>query len=152
MTTSLDTYAVLNLVFAREILKLPTGPQIMRVRYAKDDFGNRTQPVRGYIRPTIDGAVLDITLDVYLDAPELKPTLGSIALTHDLHSFPLQLKLSGPVTLLPDGRMEISQLNAEASANIDVDIALAGIGAAGMSLGIPLGGINLNYLGAPLKK
>ncbi|MGB1220379.1 MAG: Ig-like domain-containing protein [Alcanivoracaceae bacterium] len=151
MTTSLDTYAVLFLLVAKEIKLIPTGPQIMRIRYQDDGLGNRTEPVTGWIRNTVDGPVLEIDLDVYLDAPDLEPEALGLTLTHDLYSYPLSLSLSGPVTLLPDGRMRIEQVNVAAPDNIDVNISLIGIGAASMSLSIPQGGVRLDYISKPVK-
>jgi hypothetical protein len=151
MTTSLDTWAILSLIVAKEKKLIPTGPQIMRIRYQDDGFGNRTEPVTGWIRNTVDGPVLDIELDVYLSAPDLEPEALGLTLTHDLYSYPLSLSLSGPVTLLPDGRMRIEQVNVTTPDSIDVNISLIGIGAASMSLGIPEGGVRLDYISKPIK-
>lgn len=152
MTTSADTYAILFLILFKELDLIPTGPQVMRIRYRDNGSGVRNQPAQGFIRETPDGPVLEITLDVYLDAPELEPEALGLTLTHSLHSYPLTLNLAGPVTLLPDGRMNIGQVNVTPSDPIDVDIELLGFGAASMSLEIPTGGINLNYISAPLKE
>ncbi|MBQ0754062.1 MAG: Ig-like domain-containing protein [Gammaproteobacteria bacterium] len=151
VTTSLNTFADILIAGESEI---PTGPQVMRIRYAGS--GASAQPVNGYIRTNAEGVtVLDITLDVYLDAPELEPHALGLTMSHDLHSYPLSLQLSGPVTLLEDGRMIIEQANVVASTDIDVSIGLelfgALIGAANMQLGIPEGGIALRYLGAPMR-
>lgn len=151
MTTSLDTYAVLSLLIPKEVKLIPTGPQIMRIRYQDDGFGNRTEPVTGWIRNTVDGPVLDIELDVYLSAPDLEPEALGLTLEHDLYSYPLSLSLSGPVTLLPDGRMRIEQVNVTTPDPINVNISLIGIGAASMTLGIPDGGVRLDYISAPIK-
>lgn len=152
-TTSLDTFADILIAGESEI---PTGPQVMRIRYADNGSGTRDEPVFGYIRTNAEGVtVLDITLDVYLDAPELEPHALGLTMAHDLHSYPLSLQLSGPVTLLEDGRMIIEQANVVASDDIDVTIGLelfgVLIGAADMQLGIPEGGIALRYLGAPMR-
>ena len=149
LTSSLDTYAVLSLVVAKEVKVIPTGPQVMRVRYQNNGSG-RIEPVTGYIRqdPT-HGAILQIQLEVYLDAPYLRPDVFGAGLAHSLYSAPLTLDLEGPVTLLPDGRMEIRQLNPVASTNIQVVI---GLGLATMTLGIPAEGVNLQYTAPPLKQ
>lgn len=149
LTSSLDTYAILNLIVAKELKVIPTGPQVMRIRY-QDNGSGRVEPVTGYIRQDATyGAVLDITLDVYLDAPYLRPEVLGLGLGHSLYSSPLQLSLVGPVTLLPDGRMVIRQINPAASSNIQVSIAG---GLASMTLGIPAEGINLQYTAPPLKQ
>ena len=49
-------------------------------------------------------------LDVYLDAPYLQPPFFS---SHNQHSYPLHLKLSGPISFLDDGRMQITQANGD---------------------------------------
>jgi hypothetical protein len=151
VTTSLNTFADILIAGESEI---PTGPQVMRIRY--DGNGASGKPINGYIRTNAQGVtVLDITLDVYLDAPELEPHALGLTMAHDLHSYPLSLQLSGPVTLLEDGRMIIEQANVVASSDIDVSIGLelfgVLIGAANMQLGIPQGGIALRYLGAPMR-
>ena len=132
--------------------ELDSGPQIMRVRYPDDG-----QAIRGYIRPGDPelgeyGPQLDIELEVYMDEPDMHPNLGEvIELDHNLHSYPLTLKLSGPVSLLPDGRMRIQQENTEAQ-QVDVSVTLSGLDAIGMTLRIPEGGAKLNYLSQPVKK
>lgn len=151
VTTSLNTFADILIAGESEI---PTGPQVMRIRYAGN--GASGKPINGYIRTNAQGVtVLDITLNVYLDAPELEPHALGLTMAHDLHSYPLSLQLSGPVTLLEDGRMIIEQANVVASSDIDVSIGLelfgVLIGAANMQLGIPQGGIALRYLGAPMR-
>lgn len=149
LTSSLDTYAVLSLVVAKEVKVIPTGPQVMRIRYENDGSGRRA-PVTGYIRQDpSQGAVLDISLDLYLDAPYLRPDVFGAGLAHSLYSSPLTLDLTGPVTLLPDGRMVIKQLNPVASTDIEVVI---GVLLATMTLGIPAEGVNLQYTAPPLKQ
>ena len=92
MTSSLDFYAIASL--AGEQFS-PTGPQVMRIRYADNGSGVRNQPVTGYIRETVDGPVLTIDLEMYLDAPELEPEALGLTLTHSLHSHEFDLHLSG---------------------------------------------------------
>ena len=47
--------------------------------------------------------------------------------------------------------MNIEQVSTVDTADIKVDIALLGIGAASMTIKLPEGGVNLNYLSSPLK-
>ena len=158
-TSSVDTHAKLGFNFGGWLdltvdQILETGAQVMRVRYAKDGNGDRTQPVTGWIRETPRGPVFEITLDVYLSAPYLHPEVAGITLTHDLYSYPLTLELSGPVTFTEDGRMRIEQINAQART-ISVDISLDSGGnlqAAEMDLQIPAGGARINYTALPLKE
>ena len=152
MTTSADTFAILNMILWKQLDLIPTGPTIMRIRYSEDAFGVRNQPVTGYIRETADGPVFNIDLEMYLDAPELKPTALGIPLKHSLHSHAFDLHLAGPVILLPDGRMKIGLISTEDTADIKVDISLIGIGAASMTLKLPKDGVNLSYLAPPLKE
>ncbi|EKF73120.1 hypothetical protein A11A3_15242 [Alcanivorax hongdengensis A-11-3] len=147
-TTSVDVYANILLLGEQTI---PTGPQVMRVRYQKDGSGNRTQPVTGWIRNGDDGPIFETTLDLYLSAPYLEPKALGLTLNHDLYSYPLTLKLSGPVTFLDDGRLQIGLVNVEAPDSIKVNLSLIGIGAANMTLAIPNGGVNLNYVSTPVK-
>ena len=70
--------------------------------------------------------------------------------SHNQHSYPLTMNLSGPVTFLPDGRMVIEQLNSNI---IDVDVNLNIIGLTpSIYLQIPAGGVKLQYLGEPIKQ
>lgn len=154
VTSSVDVYAKLLLILFPIDQVIATGPQVMRIRYQEDEDGNRTEPVTGWIRDGGDGPVFETTLDLYLSAPYLAPEAIGIQLKHDLYSYPLTLKLSGDVTFLDDGRLQIEQINVEAPDDIKVDISLDDNGvlkAASMTLGIPQGGANLNYLSNPIK-
>ena len=137
MTTSVTMYAK-ALGFW---LENPTGPQIMRMRPRYDEQGN-SLPGIGYIYwdPERDNqygtkgqAMFESTMEVYLDAPGLKPTMLGIELETNMHSLPLTIKLKGPIVFLVDGRMEIQLKNAEA-VEIDVEIDS------------PLGGSNVDLV------
>lgn len=142
MTSSLRTFATI-LGISQEI---PTGPQVMRLRYAPDDNGERTRPIPGWIRTGPTGPVFETSLDLYLDAPYLHPPLG---LSHNLKSYPLDgLSLSGPITFLEDGRMQIEQVSL---GGLPINVSIAG-GAASVNLRIPEGGVNLTYISAPVKQ
>ncbi len=142
MTTTSSVYAqILGLVEP----EVPTEPLVMRARYADDGNGNRTEPVRGYIRHDGNSLTFDTTLDLFLDAPEMEAPLG---LPHNLHSLELNdLQLNGPLTFLPDGRLVIGLLSLNAQ-NIDVSI---GGGAATIDLQIPAGGVNLTFQSGSIK-
>ncbi|MAA70484.1 MAG: hypothetical protein CL679_02030 [Bermanella sp.] len=126
MTTSVTMYAkVLGITW----LENPTGPQVMRMRPRYDDQGN-SLPGIGYIYwdPDYDNesggkgqAMFESTMDVYLDAPGLKPEVLGIELETNMHSLPLTILLKGPIVFLPDGRMEI-QLYNEKAVDIGVEI------------------------------
>ncbi|MEP1895723.1 Ig-like domain-containing protein [Alloalcanivorax venustensis] len=152
-TSSVDVYARLLLVLFPIDQIIATGPQIMRIRYQEDGNGNRNQPVTGWIRETPEGPVFETSLDIYLSAPYLEPSAAGLTLSHDLYSYPLSLDLVGDVTFLDDGRLQIEQRN-QAEQDVEVSISLDDGGvikAADMTLGIPEGGVFLNYISTPIK-
>lgn len=119
-----------------------TGPNIMRVRYDKDENGNRTIPPVGHIVETPDGPVFRITFDLLFDAPALSLPLG---LEHNVKGLPIDgIDLEGPLDFLPDGRLFIALQNQQ-SKNVDLQITLAGLEGGKVKLVIPPGGINLSY-------
>lgn len=157
-TSSVDVYAVLLLVVIPEIKNVPTGPQIMRIRYADNGSGQRTEPVTGWIEQTAQGPVFTTELDMYLDAPYLRPDALGIELPHNQHSYELNdVKLSGAVTFLPDGRMQIEQLNVDPdgagpeNGSIPINVSIGG-GVAGMNMAIPEKGIRIRYLSSTIKE
>lgn len=142
MASSLSVHATILLV-PQEI---PTGPQVMRLRYEADDNGQRTQPITGWIRDSGAGPVFEATLDLFLDAPYLHPPLS---LPHNLHNYALDgVQVSGPISFLNDGRMQIEQVSLGA---LPINVSIAS-GAATVRLLIPEGGINLTYISAPIKQ
>jgi len=152
-TSTVDVYAQILLAIIPIKETIATGPQIMRIRYEDDGNGNRTQPVTGWIRETPDGPIFETNLDIYLSAPYLQPTAAGLPLSHDLYSYPLSLHLVGDVTFLEDGRLQIEQRN-QVEQDVEVGISLDDAGvlrAASMTLGIPEGGVFLNYVSAPIK-
>ncbi len=151
----------------------PTETQYMRMRYTcvawpedAENYCGKTNPDGSYVYDEIErqglipswivetenGPEFRTDVEVYLDAPDMHIVLDG---THSLHSAPLTLNLSGPVTFLPDGRMVIDQLN---SNTVPIDVKL------GISLGfiplsnpeiylqIPQNGLHLQYLGEPIKQ
>lgn len=151
MTTSIDVHALLLLLVVPDQTVIPTGPQVMRLRYEQDEQGRRTRPITGWLYEGPEGPRLRATLQLYLDAPNLAPSALGITLTHDLYSYPLTLDVDGPVEFMPDGRMVIRQTNIGGPSDIVASISLLGIGAAGMTLRIPEGGMNLTFLSRPVK-
>ncbi|WP_417531510.1 Ig-like domain-containing protein [Marinobacter lipolyticus] len=102
--------------------EIPTGPMLMRIRYDENDDGHSVPP-KGKIRSDENGDLtFETTLNVYLDAPYLNPSIGPANLGHNLRSYPIdQLVLKGPITFLDDGRMQIALENVEA-VPIDVEV------------------------------
>ena len=138
----------------------PTGPQLMRIRYTCDP----TDPdrpcdetdqgrVKGWIVEEGDTPQFVTNLQLYLDAPKLSPVLNlvtSFTLTHNLHSYPLDLQLKGAVTFLEDGRLQIEQISQN---QLDLDVELGGVPlglAAGIHVSIPPGDTFLNYVSSPI--
>ena len=102
-----------------------TGTSVMRLREPSSG------PITGYIVDDSGTPTLVVSLDLYMDAPDMSITLSS----HDLHSKPLTIALRGPVTFLPDGRIAIALANiadvpiavhvsAPLGLNGDVDIVV----------------------------
>ena len=93
-----------------------TGPQILRMRYAKDDPNCTEDCTRNSLIPGIivegdDGRpVFKTEADLTLDAPNLALPLGDV-LRHNLFNYPFTLELEGPITFFDDGRMQIEQRN-----------------------------------------
>lgn len=148
MSTSALMYAHLSLDLGLFPIDLgwkeePTGPQIMRIRYNRDQQGKMVPPV-GYITENDAGqATFTTELNLYLDAPELNP----MGLGTNLHSLPLTMKLSGPVTFMDDGRMEVQLSNTEV-VNINVEI---GGSLAKVFLEIQQGDLSLNLVSRLIK-
>jgi hypothetical protein len=112
-----------------------TGISVMRVREPADG------PLEGFIVERDGAPVMVVALDLYLDAPDMALPIG----THDVHSKPLAILLSGPVTFRPDGRIAITLANT-ADVPIDITItALPGLGG-GVALVLPAGELRLQLL------
>lgn len=88
-----------------------TGQLVFRVREDLD------APSRGYIYsdPETGEPRFAAKLSLYLDAPDLI-IIGAVQ--HDLHSKPLEVTATGPVSFTADGRIQIAAANAN-------DVALA---------------------------
>lgn len=107
------------------VLGVNTGPQVMRMRYAKADPDCvdtpqspclRNQPISAWIRD-VDGApVLEASIDLFVDALALQENLDlrpfiSYDWYHEIYNLPISLDLSGEIHFNPDGTMHISQFN-----------------------------------------
>ena len=170
VSTSFVTY-VRNPVVGSPMTAVPSGEQIMRMRYAKDDPAcvgtpsvpcRRTQPITGWIKKGDDGKpVLTAEADLYIDAPFIGAVLNSgglSALRHNLRSYQVTMSLAGPVSFLDDGRMVVQQRN---NNPIDIDLKaysanLEGGTGRGFAMGripyrIPQDGIFLQMISEPIK-
>ena len=146
MTSNLDVAVITIAGLLLGPQDAPTGPQVMRFRYRDNtQTGRRDLPARGWIRETEGGPVLEAELDLYLDAPALDPEVLGAGLNHNQRSFPMSMKVAGPIHFLDDGRMHIVQHNVE-PVNITVTV-----GGSNIRLRIPEGGVNLSFISEPVK-
>ena len=134
---------------------IKTGPMLMRMRY---EGSARNELISGYLFTNAEGVLtFETELDLYMDAPYLKPEIPLTELDHNMRSFAINnLTLSGPVTFLEDGRMQIVQRNTSAVQlqNVVIDgRTLGGLGnllglgpRTSMTLTIPEQQLRLNYL------
>ena len=170
ISTSFITYAR-NPIAGKSTLALPSGEQIMRMRYAKDDQScvdtqtapcRRTQPITGWIKEDGEGKpILTADVDLYIDAPYVGPLLNPtlINLRHNLRSYQVSMSLSGPISFLDDGRMVVQQRNENP---IDIDLKLyfaslqpsfpaQGTAAGRIPYHIPQDGVFLQMVSEPIK-
>ncbi len=141
-------------------INAPTGPQIMRVRYAQNAAnGNKRElPVTGYISNDGNGLRLSATLELYLDEPNLDAKLLGFPIGHNLHSYAFSASVSGPVQFLPDGRMLATLANDSdtvIATSLSIPIipgllSLPGVG--GIDLLIPKGTLQMQGVSGPIKQ
>jgi hypothetical protein len=116
-----------------------TGTSVMRIR-------DGAEPVMGYIIERNGEPTMLAKLDLYMDAPDLSIPLSD----HDLHSKPLAVSLSGPVTFLPDGRISIALTNTAAlPVKITIDAPVVGDGT--VSMEVPAGEMKLQLISPALR-
>jgi len=120
-----------------------TGRLMMRLREPA------TGPAMGYIIDDHGTPTLVASLDVYLDAPDMR----ILTLTHDLHSKPLSIAVRGPVRFLADGRIAIAASNV---ADVPMRVNIQGTDTSGPISGavkmvIPAGGLTLQLVSPPLR-
>jgi len=169
ISTSFITYAR-NPLTGTPMTAVPSGEQIMRMRYAKDDPScvgtpsvpcRRTQPITGWIKEGDDGKpVLTADVDLYIDAPLIGALLNSgnlSGLRHNLRSYQVTMSLTGPVTFLDDGRMVVQQRNENP---IDINVEFYSANPGGTVIGIAMGrvpyripqeGVFLQIVSEPIK-
>ncbi len=118
-----------------------TGTTVMRIREPASGG-----PVMGYIINGGTTPTMVVSLDLYMDAPDMSIPLSS----HDLHSKPLTIALSGPVNFLPDGRIAIQLANTAdvpVTINISAPLGISG----GVELVVPMGEMHLELVSPPLR-
>lgn len=119
-----------------------TGITLMRIR---EPAGGG--PVMGYITDGGGTPKMSVTLDLYMDAPDMSLPLSA---DHDLISKPLTVQLEGPVTFLADGRIVIGLANvADVPVTVNIDAPLGLGGAVNMIL--PAGEMKLQLVSRPLR-
>ncbi len=171
ISTSFVTY-IRNPGLGIPMTAVPSGEQIMRMRYAKDDPAcvgtpsapcRRTQPITGWIKQGDDDKpMLTAEVDLYIDAPFIAPVIGDPVLSslrHNLQSYPVTMSLTGPVSFLDDGRMVVQQRN-ENPIDIDMKVYTASIEGGAQAYGIAMGripyripqeGVFLQMVSEPIK-
>ena len=133
------------------VISSNSGPQYLRMRYAKDQAGNRTQPIIGWIKNEGGSPKLGASVDLYVDAPAMKDGLIFNTPTHNLVSYPISMDLSGDIRFLADGRMVIEQYNMN---NVDLNVRIQvpdGSWAGFLDLRIPSHGSRLQYVSETIK-
>ena len=119
-----------------------TGITVMRIR---EPAGGG--PVMGYITDGGGTPKMSVTLELYMDAPDMSLPLSA---DHDLISKPLSIQLEGPVTFLADGRIVIGLANiADVPVTVNIDAPLGLGGAVNMIL--PAGEMKLQLVSRPLR-
>ncbi len=148
LTTSFRVYQNLN----TDMVPVPSGLQIMRMRYQEDGNGQRNQPIEAWIKDGADGPVLSAeNVDLYLDSPFLERNLFGLTVYHNIYSYPITMSLSGGVKFLDDGRMVVEQFNTE---DVPVDVQFfspLGFQAGFLDLLIPQRGSYISYVSNPIK-
>lgn len=127
---------------------LDTGPLVLRTQQV---VNGKLDSITGYITSTPDGPWFSAHADFILDAPELRPALGPIVITHDLRSKLIAgVKLEGPLRFASDGRLDLKLVNPE-PINIVANLSLFGIGLGSAHLTVPPLGAKINFVFLPTK-
>jgi hypothetical protein len=116
-----------------------TGMFVMRIREPASG------PVTGYLMDDNGTPTLVVSLELYLDAPDMSLPL----LTHDVHSKPLSVSLRGPLRFLPDGRIAIAVGNVD---DVAITVNINGTGVSGsIEMIVPRGEMKLQLVSPPLR-
>ena len=109
-----------------------TGTSVLRIREPANG------PVRGYIIDK-NGPKMVVSLDLYMDAPDMSLPLAS----HDLHSKPLTVQLEGPVSFLPDGRIAIALANI---GDVPIQVNISSVVSGAVQIIVPTGEMKLQLV------
>jgi DNA-binding transcriptional regulator YiaG len=115
-SVAIDATAVIGVSTVR--ISTVTGMFVMRIREPASG------PVTGYLIDDRGTPTLVVSLELYLDAPDMSLPL----LTHDVHSKPLSVSLRGPLRFLPDGRIAIAAGNVD---DVPIAVNITGTGVSG---------------------
>ena len=86
-----------------------------------------------------------------MDAPELRPALGPIVLSHDIRSKSVvNVTLEGPLRFVDDGRLILKLSNADA-LEIPAGISLLGLGLGSVELEVPPLALDMTLTFLPVK-
>lgn len=145
VTTAFDIY-LKNFSQRIQDLSGGSGYQVMRMRYKSDG-----QLIPGYIATENNVPIMHTDVDLYLDAPYLTTNFLeqgiASAISHNQRSYPVNMKLSGPVQFLEDGRMVVEQYNENA-----VPVKLrSNVPPIFIDLEVPRHGSYLRYISEPVK-
>ena len=126
---------------------LDTGPLILRLLPQESD-----EPfITGFISDTPNGPWFNATFSVLVDAPELRPALGPIVLSHDIRSKSVvNVTLEGPLRFVDDGRLILKLSNADA-LEIPAGISLLGLGLGSVELEVPPLALDMTLTFLPVK-
>lgn len=114
-----------------------TNVSIMRVREPASG------PITGYVIDRGGTPTLVVTLDLYMDAPDMNVPFSD----HDLHSKPLSVALEGPMTFLQDGRISIALQN---TADIPIEVNISNFASDGsVQLLVPAREMRLQLVSPP---
>jgi hypothetical protein len=122
-------------------LNMVTNALMMRLRESS------AGPAMGYIIDDHGTPTFVATLELYLDAPDMRIGFG---FDHDLRAKQLSIDVRGPVRFLPDGRIAIAVANV-AEVQIDVGIHGGGGVAGKVQMMMPLGELKLQLVSPPLR-
>src|SRR5690606_18002401 len=133
MSTSMPLYTTLLSCGFCEI-GMESGPQVMRMRYAKEDDAcmedvasgttcTRNRPITAVIRNVGGQPRISASVDVYVDAIDLQNRATNVSFIatngnpnaqaiHDVIAIPVTLNLEGDVVFNDDGTMQVGMLNS----------------------------------------
>ncbi|UWN48425.1 hypothetical protein ASALC70_00605 [Alcanivorax sp. ALC70] len=148
--TSLDLVARLRSIPAS--VNAGSGPQYLRMRYADNGAGSRSEPIIGWIKDGSDGPELSTSVDIYVEAPYIPLFATPFPNpTHNFIGYPISLNLTGPISFMDDGRMVVDQYNIDP---VDLELRLNlpdGSWGGSERLRIPERGNRIRYISEPIK-